>query len=799
MKTLRLFALFLLVLALLPSCQQEEPLVGDYPIQPVPFNQVSLSDGFWAPRIRLNHNLTIPYAFDQSEQTGRVKNFEIAAGWEEGSFCSIYPFDDSDVYKIIEGASYSLQMIPDEKLDSYLDDLIKKIAAAQEEDGYLYTNRTIMGDSAHEWAGSKRWEKTHILSHELYNLGHLYEAGVAHFLATGKKSLLDVCTKSADLLVHDFGWGKVENYPGHQEVEIGLAKLYRVTQKQEYLDLAKFFLDVRGGGEEYSQSHMKVTEQEEAVGHAVRANYMYTGMADVAALTGDQAYIDAINRIWENVVSKKLYITGGVGATGSGEAYGANYELPNMSAYCETCAAIANVFWNERMFLMYGDAKYLNVLERTMYNGLISGLGLSGDRFFYPNPLKSKGQHERSAWFGCACCPSNLTRFLPSIPGYMYAHQGSKLYINLYASSSTELSMARTSVAISQETDYPWGGSVKLQVNPAAPAKMSLLFRIPGWTGDEAVPSDLYTFLDPASAPVKILVNGKETALKLEKGFAVVNRKWKAGDVVELEFPMDIKRIKANENVEADRGQVAIQRGPLVYCLEWKDQEEQKVLHMTLEENPKFSYQFQTELLNGVGVIETQGYSLRSNLDGSLDKTATKLVAVPYYAWANRGRGEMTVWIPENEQSASPLPAPTLASQSVLTSSPCKGSLSTVTDQLVPSKSSSSEYGYIHWWPNFGTKEWVEMDFGQEEKVNSMKIFWFDDLDLNAGCRIPKSYKVFFKSSGVWKPVVPVSGYPNARDQFNFIPIQPVMTSALRLELVLEKEFSSGIQEWVIN
>lgn len=799
MKKIEFFLLAIFLATLFSSCQTDKVVEGDYPIQPVAFNQVDLNDDFWAPRIRLNHSLTIPYAFEQSENTGRIKNFEIAAGLEEGSFCSIYPFDDSDVYKIIEGGSYSLQMIPDKELDKYLDELIEKIGAAQEEDGYLYTNRTIMGDSAHEWAGSRRWEKTHILSHELYNLGHMYEAGVAHYLSTGKTSFLDICTKSANLLIKDFGWGKEENYPGHQEIEIGLVKLYRVTQKQEYLDLAKFFLDVRGNGEEYSQSHMKVTEQEEAVGHAVRANYMYTGMADVAALTGDQEYIDAIDRIWENVVSKKLYITGGVGASGNGEAYGDNYELPNMSAYCETCAAIANVFWNHRMFLMHGDAKYLDVLERTLYNGVISGLGLSGDRFFYPNPLKSKGQHKRSAWFGCACCPSNLTRFLPSIPGYMYAVQDNKVFINLYAGSSTTIDIDGNQVGIQQITSYPWEGQVKVIVNPEKAQKMSLMFRIPGWAGNEVVPSDLYTYIDDPSASVKLFVNGKESKIKLLNGFAQVSRKWKANDEVVLEFPMDIKRVKAHELVEADRGQVAIERGPLVYCLEWKDQDEQKVLHMALNENPVFTYNYDADLLNGVGVIKTSGYSLRSNLDGGIDKTETELSAIPYFSWANRGEGEMTVWIPEDPSKANPLPAPTIASKSTITSSPCKGSLSSVNDQLVPKKSSSKEYGVIHWWPNFGTTEWVQMDFEKEEFVKLIKIFWFDDKDINAGCRVPKSYKVLYKQGNSWKPVQPASGYPNARDQFNFIPFYPVKTTALKIVMELEKEFSSGVQEWIVN
>ncbi len=726
MKTLSAKILFIsiLLIAIISGCENKAKSDGDYPIHPISFNQVHLNDQFWAPRIELNHNLTIPYAFEQSEKTGRVKNFDIAAGVEEGGFCSIYPFDDSDVYKIMEGASYSLQNKPDPKLEAYLDDLISKVGAAQEPDGYLYTNRTIMGDSAHPWAGSRRWELVHQQSHELYNLGHMYEAGVAHYLSTGKSTFLDICTKSADLLVKDFGWGKEENYPGHQEIEIGLAKLYRATGKKEYLDLAKFFLDVRGlHGDEYHQSHKRVVDQDEAVGHAVRANYMYSGMADVAALTGDEEYLAAIDRIWDNVVTKKLYITGGVGATGAGEAYGDNYFLPNMSAYNETCAAIANVFWNHRMFLLHGDAKYINVLERTLYNGMLSGLGMSGDRFFYPNPLKSKGQHKRSAWFGCACCPSNLTRFIPSIPGYVYAVRDNNLFVNLYMGNQAKVDVAGTSVELEQKTNFPWDEEVLLTLQPANSVKFKLNIRIPGWTGEEVVPSDLYSFVDPISREVKISVNGKEVSYNVENGFAVINRKWKAGDEVGMTFPMEIRRIKANEKVEADLGQVAIQRGPMVYCLEWPDQEEEGALHLMMADNPEFQYKFMPELLNGVGVIKTKGYSLRANLEGSVDKKEVGITAIPYYSWAHRGTGEMTVWIPESEESASPKPAPTIASNSKVTSSECKGSLSTVNDQLVPAKSYSKEFGHIHWWPKKKTTEWIQYDFSEPTEVSEVEVF----------------------------------------------------------------------------
>ncbi|MCJ7680724.1 MAG: glycoside hydrolase family 127 protein, partial [Candidatus Aminicenantes bacterium] len=425
----------------------------DYPIQPVPFTAVDVSDAFWSPRLEINRTVTIPYAFEQCEETGRVKNFEeaakvLSAEIEQGQFCTAYTFDDSDLYKIIEGASYSLKVRYDPELDGYLDKLITTIAAAQEEDGYLYTARSVNAEKPHQWVKENRWDNLY-MGHELYNMGHLYEAAYAHHLATGKRTLLDIALKNADLLVSVFGPDKQRGVPGHQVIEIGLAKLYRISGEQKYLDLAKYFLDDRGKAEgrklfgEYSQDHVPVIEQSEAVGHAVRAAYMYAGMADIAALTGDRSYIDAIDRIWDNVVTKKIYLTGGIGATGAWEGFGPAYELPNGSAYAETCASIANVFWNHRMFLLHGDARYIDVLERVIYNGALSGIGFSGDRFFYSNPLASFGQHSRRLWFTCACCPSNVTRFLPSIPGYAYAVRGDDVYVNLFIQSDADIPLKK--------------------------------------------------------------------------------------------------------------------------------------------------------------------------------------------------------------------------------------------------------------------------------------------------------------------------------------------------------------------
>ncbi len=622
------------------SCRSQTR--ADYPYQPVTFTSVHFSDAFWLPRLETNRKVTIPFALDQSEETGRLKNFEIAGGAAEGEFCSIYPFDDSDVYKIIEGASYALNIRHDPELEGFLDELIAKIAAAQEEDGYLYTARTIEQDPPVQWTEGARWSNLY-LGHELYNMGHFYEAAVAHHLATGKRNMLDLAIKNADLITSVFGPGKKVGVPGHQEIEIGLVKLYRITGDQKYLDLAKHFLDQRGKEEgrelfgQYSQDHIPILEQDEAVGHAVRAAYMYSGIADVAALTGDADYIRTVDRIWENVVSKKLYITGGIGAKGGGEAFGPNYELPNASAYAETCAAIANAFWNHRMFLLHGDAKYIDVLEKVIYNGMLSGVALSGDLFFYPNPLESFGQHERSSWFNCACCPSNISRFMPSIPGYVYAQRGKALYINLFVDSETEIVMNNNKISIFQETKYPWEGKVRIRIKPEFEKKFTVHVRIPGWALEQPVPSDLYHFIDKIDKVPTLMVNGKTIPLNINKGYVLIQRRWKEGDTIELNLPMPVRRVESHPEVKENTGKIALVRGPVVYCAEWPDNGGH-VSHLVLSDDAELLTEMRDDLLNGVTVIKGQAF-----------------MAIPYYAWAHRGPGEMAVWLSREEGTARPL------------------------------------------------------------------------------------------------------------------------------------------------
>jgi DUF1680 family protein len=630
----------------------------DYPIEPVSFTDVKVTDDFWSGRIETNRKVSIPYAFGKCEETGRIDNFAIAGGLVKGEHRGGYPFDDTDPYKILEGAAYSLSVHPDAKLEKYLDELIVKIAAAQEDDGYLFTCRTNNAKRLINWFGKERWSKLGG-SHELYNMGHLYEAAVAHYQATGKHTLLNVAIKNADFLDKVFGPGKNETAPGHQIIEMGLARLYRATGNEKYLKLAKFYLDTRGpGGNSYHQSHQKVVEQSEAVGHAVRASYMYCGMADVAALTGDKRYLDASERIWNNVVTKKLYLTGGIGARGSGEAFGDNYELPNASAYCETCAAIGNVMWNHRMFLFGGDAKYIDVLERTLYNALISGVSLSGDSFFYPNPLESRGQHKRSPWFGCACCPGNITRFIASVPGYVYAQRSDTVYVNLFVDGSTEIKMGKNTVGIKQQTRYPWDGVVKMTVEPKRSAEFTICVRIPGWARNQPVPSDLYRYMNGSDKKAMLKVNGKGLALDLEKGFARIRRRWRKGDVIELNLPMPVRRVLSHEKVMENTGKVALERGPIVYCAEWSDNNGQ-VLNVVLKDNAKLTAEYNKDMLNGVTVIRAKAVALSYGQDEkSVSKKEQDFVAIPYYAWAHRGTGEMAVWLARYESAAQPVTPP---------------------------------------------------------------------------------------------------------------------------------------------
>jgi len=618
----------------------------DYPITAVPLTAVKITDKFWAPKREINRNVTIPHIMQQNELTGRIDNFLKAAKKKSGPYQG-QRYNDTDVYKIIEAASWSLATHPDPQLDKKVDDLIAIVAAAQEPDGYLYTPRSVDPANPAPGAGPERWSWLHT-SHELYDQGHMIEAAVAHYSATGKRNFLDVAIKSADLMAGVFGPDKRRDVPGHEEVELALVKLYRVTGQQKYLDLAKFFLDERGQKHSvehpqfeqgnrffmyndlgYRQDQAPVRQQTSAVGHAVRATYLYAAMTDIATMIGD-GLDKVVDALFDDVTQRKMYVTGGLGADGRTEAFGAEYALPNR-AYAETCASIGGMLWYHRLFLREEKTEAYDALERTLYNGYLSGVSLAGNRFFYQNPLVSDGRQERSAYFDVACCPANLARLMEELPGLIYAQDDKQVYVNLFIGSEANIVVNGVKVKLTQTTDYPWSGDVTLRVDPERPVETSFVIRVPEWTRNPTQ-SALYRFAQAAPDAPALTVGGKSVPLQPDAVTAIVDGKWRKGDVIALKFPMPVRRVLANDKVTENTGKAAIQRGPILYALEAIDNGG-SVNDLKIPLETSLSAAFKADMLNGVDVIT-----------GKVgDRTVT---AIPYYAWNNRGKGEMAVWVP---------------------------------------------------------------------------------------------------------------------------------------------------------
>jgi len=642
--------IFLLVSIFIVACTKAQTKYSDYPIKAVNIQNVVLTDSFWLPKIKVIQDTTIPYAFDKCSKEGRMESFLIAGGMKKGKVRGKMPWDDSDLYKIIEGASYSLINNPNPVLHAYLDSIIAIIKIGQEKDGYITTWMTIDPTiSPADWykPAGKRWAGESA-SHELYNSGHLFEAASAHYIATGKRNFLDIAIKNADLLVATFGPGKLQIPPGHQIVETGLIKLYLITKNEKYLELSKLYLDWRGDSMTHqlygssNQDHLPVVKQEEVVGHAVRAVYMYAGMTDIAAIYKDPAYLNATHKLWENMVNRKMYITGGIGSRHEGEAFGDNYELPNLTAYNETCAAIGSVYWNHRLFLLTGESKYYDIIERTLYNGLLAGISLNGNKFFYPNPLESDAKYTfnhgsctRQSWFECSCCPTNLIRFLPSIPGLVYATHENNLYINLFMSNQAKLTVGDTKVEVKQQTGYPWNGQVNIEVNPEKTAAFTLKVRIPGWAVNKPVPGTLYQYIGENTGIMNLKINGKNENLTMNNGYLEIKRNWSKGDKIEWSVPMNVRRVITNEKVQSNKDLVALEYGPIVYCIEQIDNTGQ-LSEMTIHDNDEFFVENKNILSNQVNI-------LKGNIAGL--KETNKPVFIPYYTWSNRGVGKMKVWL----------------------------------------------------------------------------------------------------------------------------------------------------------
>jgi DUF1680 family protein len=772
------------------------PNVAQEPIQKlqaVPFTDVQIRDEFWAPRQEINRTVSIPLNFEMLEKSGNIKNLELAAaGAHEGFIGPV--FMDSDVHKALEAASYSLATHPDPALAKRMDEIIARLAKAQQADGYL-DSYYIVKEPGRRWTNLRD-------NHELYCAGHMIEAAVAHFRATGKTNFLDVATKLADHIDATFGIGKRMGYCGHPEIELALIKLWQATGQRRYFELARFFIESRGQkffatehhtplsayDGTYWQDDVPICDHKNIKGHAVRAAYLLSGATDVAAETGNEALLKMINRVWRNTTQRNMYITGGIGPSASNEGFTHDYDLPNLTAYQETCASVALAQWNHRLALLYGDARFADIFERSLYNGVLAGVSLDGKRFFYVNPLESQGRHHRSPWFGCACCPPNVARTLASLGGYAYAVGDSGLWVNLYIQGSATAKLHDRAVTLNVQTDYPWDGKVILKPELEQPTKFGLRLRIPGWCQGAGVSVNGQAVLEP----------------KVDRGYFVLEREWKRGDAVELSLPMPAQRIEANPRVKANVGQLAIQRGPLVYCLEACDQSG-PIDSLYLPREAELTAEKRSDLLGGVVIVkglanESAESDWANRLYQAIPPARTvPITAIPYYAWDNRKPGPMKVWLPAGPRMPAAGGPETQAKVKLsFVSGNCQpwG----INDGVEPRSSGEQPAALCHWWPHSGTREWVQYTWKSPVHVKGSKVYWFDDIG-RGGCRLPASWKLEYLDGSDWKPVTLDAGtaYDVKKDAWCSLSFAPVRTTALRLSVQLPKGRAAGVHEWKVD
>ena len=741
-------------------------------LRAVPFSDVQIHDSFWSPRQEVNRTASLPLNLEMLEKSGNIRNLELAAARATSGFTGPV-FMDSDLHKALEAASYSLASHPDQALEKRIDELVAKLAAAQLADGYL-DSYYIVKEPGNRWTNLRD-------NHELYCAGHMIEAAVAHFRATGKTNFLTVATRLADHIDSVFGPGKRLGYPGHPEIELALIKLWRATGEKRYFELARFFIENRGRKffatehhtplQEYDgtywQDDVPICDHRNIKGHAVRAAYLLSGATDVAGETQDTALLKMINRVWRNTTRRNMYITGGIGPSASNEGFTHDYDLPNRTAYQETCASVALAQWNHRLALLYGDSRFADVFERSLYNGVLAGVSLDGKRFFYVNPLESEGHHHRSPWFGCACCPPNVARTLASLGGYAYAVSDDSLWVNLYIQGSANATVNGRKVTLNVETEYPWDGKVILKPQVDQTSKFELRLRIPGWCQGATLAVDGETIAHPAT----------------DRGYLVVGREWKSGDVVELSLPMPVQRIAANPHVLADTGLLAIQRGPLVYCLEACDQSE-PLANLVLPRGAELKAQKVDNLLGGVVVVqgfaETAPEQEWSDVlyQAIPDSTQVPITAIPYYAWDNRKAGPMKVWLPQTPRSPAVggLEAQANVSMSYVSRNSQPWGIN---DGLEPKSSGEQPAALCHWWPHVGRSEWVQYTWKKPVTVKGSRVYWFDDSGRGA-CRLPASWKIEYRDGENWKPVAAASEYPIKQDAWCEVNFTPVSTTALR-------------------
>jgi DUF1680 family protein len=775
-----IFACIAVVIFLFTGCTQTAVRKSDYPISPVSYRNVQVNDAFWTPRLENNRTVSIPAMFDRYDMTGRGPDL-----------------------RLLEAACYVLARKPDpalrNRVDGYLDKAIERIRSRKQ----IWSSE---GDG------------------DFFAAGNFLELGVAYYEATGSRKVLDVAIEIADDLDAVFGPKRRHDISNHEGIKIGLLRLYRCTGNERYLSLARFFLDTRGNPSgrtilygPYAQDHEPVKAQTRSIGHAVRATYLYLPLTDIAALTADPEYARADERIWEDAVSKRTYLTGGIGSYRDEEDYGDDYDLPNLSAWNEICAAYGNTFWNQRLYLLNQDAKYIDVMERTLYNAFLVGVSLNGETYLYQAPLRTYGNFARQTWFGPNCCPPNLARLLPQIAGLIYAQGDQSVYVNLFVGSKAEVQLKGSQVSVAQETRYPWEGAVTITVTPAKPQTFAVFIRVPGWARNQPMPGSLYRYLPAPEQAVSLAINGTTATYAVEKGYARIEREWQARDTIQLNLPMPVRRVVAADQVAENRGMVALERGPLVYCAEQADNTS-GIFNLLLPENADLQFSYRPDLLGGLGVIGGKIVALsRGPNRTSVLAQEKNLTAIPYFAFGNRTQGEMSVWLAREESKAKMSPKPTIASTSRATSS-CgngtvaenypgnqpptierrfypssqdgSGDIGAIQDQLEPVNSEDGSAPFLRLHPQSGDSAWIQYDFAQPAKVSSVEIYWKDDKQV---CVLPKSWRLLYKDGNDWKPVITSDSFPVAADQFIRVSFLPVTTSGLRIEIRLqEKLYKKG-------
>lgn len=794
-------------------------MVADDLLKAIPFEQVTLEDNFWRPRLIIQKETLVPFALDKVRPA--MDNLRKTGQYLKGDKSELpfpHRFVASDLYKVMEGAAYLLTLEKDPALEHTMDSIIDLIGAAQKPDGYLYEAHTTGVSAQHEhWGGGGMGDRPYswvVHSHELYNMGHMYEGAVAYYRATGKDKWLRIAEKSARHINHVFfegdpaynGGKPVMQAPGHEEIELALVKLYQSTGDTLYLNMAKRFIDIRGItfkpevegvlAPSYAQQHQPVREQRKAVGHAVRAAYLYSGMADVMAQTGDTSLRPALDSIWGNIVDTRMHITGGLGAIHGIEGFGPEYELPNLEAYDETCAAVGNVLFNYRMFMAEKDGKYIDVAEVALYNNVLAGVNLEGNRFFYVNPLEANGRRAfnqglkgRAPWFGTACCPSNLARLIPQIPGMMYAHTDDDIYCTFYGGTSTTIPLGRGNIGIRQETGYPFDETVSLTVTPEKDSqKFALHLRIPTWAGDRFVPGKLYSYVNRQPDAWDVTVNGKKVKAKVDKGFAVIDRKWKKGDRVELHLPMGVMYNKATDKVEADRGRLCITRGPLVYCAEDVDNVSAPASYVISPAGDSAVIRKGDGLMKDIDFITVPARSIQNHGD-------TKLTLVPYYAWNNRTDGAMIVWLAATDEVAhAAMPSMPDYIADITATYTCESDdiHPVLTNSFPPS---SHETSMLRWtsWPRKGEKQSIELKLKHPVSLESLSVYWYDDA---GDVQVPEAWNVEYLQDGAWHefPVYVTDEYRMLKDQYNMVhPGRDIMPEALRINITPRQDASAGI------